>query len=117
MMQDCKKSEGASDKDVEDVLNLIVPESKEGKCMCKCLQEQFGLVDNGLFQKETYMGYAEMVYGNDDAKMKQVEEIADECLKDQYKDPDGCEYAYKIGHCMKKEAEVRKMSYDFGEDD
>lgn len=44
MSQDCKNQEKAGDPDVETMLNEKYPETKEGKCMVACMQEQFGVV-------------------------------------------------------------------------
>lgn len=52
--------------------------------------------------------------GEDEAKLKQMEEIADECQP--VTDPDRCEQAMKIAHCMEEGAKKRKMSYDFGDE-
>lgn len=44
MSQDCKEKVGAKDDDVNMMVNEQYPDSKEGKCMMACMQEQFGLV-------------------------------------------------------------------------
>lgn len=44
MSQDCKDQEKAGDSDVETMVNEKYPETKEGKCMVACMQEQFGVV-------------------------------------------------------------------------
>lgn len=44
MSQDCKETEKATDDDVETMINEKYPESKEGKCLVACMQEQFGVV-------------------------------------------------------------------------
>jgi metal-dependent amidase/aminoacylase/carboxypeptidase family protein len=44
MSQDCKEKEKASDADVETMIQENYPETKEGKCLVACMQEQFGVV-------------------------------------------------------------------------
>lgn len=44
MSQDCKEQEKASDKDVDTMVDEKYPETREGKCMVACMQEQFGIV-------------------------------------------------------------------------
>lgn len=44
MSQDCKEQEKANDADVEIMIDEKYPETKEGKCMVACMQEQFGVV-------------------------------------------------------------------------
>lgn len=44
MSGDCKKQEKASDDDVENLSNLKVPTTPEGKCLTACMGKQFGIV-------------------------------------------------------------------------
>lgn len=47
MSQECKDQEKATDADVETMVNENYPDSKEGKCLVACMQEQFGIVSIG----------------------------------------------------------------------
>jgi hypothetical protein len=38
MSDECKKNEGASDLDVDMMIDEKYPQSKEGKCMIACMQ-------------------------------------------------------------------------------
>lgn len=40
----CKKSEGASEADFENLINERMPQSKEGTCMLACVYETAGIV-------------------------------------------------------------------------
>lgn len=50
------------------------------------LTEQFGLVKDGKFQKEAFVGLASMAVGEDEEKMKLVDEIAEECKETTHDD-------------------------------
>jgi PBP/GOBP family len=56
------------------------------------------------------MSVASMAAGDDEKKLKQAEEIADECKT--VSDPDRCEQAIKIGKCMEEGAKKREMTMD-----
>lgn len=46
MSQECKEQEKATDEDVETMIDEKYPDSKEGKCLIACMQEQFGIVSS-----------------------------------------------------------------------
>lgn len=50
MSQDCKEKEKATDDDVEKMIEEKYPETKEGKCLVACMQEQFGVVRNFILK-------------------------------------------------------------------
>ena len=71
------------------------------------MQEQFGVMVDGKFSKEGFKGVGAMGAGDDEEKLKAVEEIADEC--EPVSDPDRCELAVKIGKCMEEGAKKRNL--------
>lgn len=44
MAADCKEKEGASDDDVDGMVNKAIPTTKPGKCLNACMMDQFGVV-------------------------------------------------------------------------
>jgi hypothetical protein len=56
------------------------------------------------------MSVASMAAGDDDKKMKQVEEIAEECKDKTH--ADRCEQAIVIGKCMEEGAKKRDMKME-----
>lgn len=46
MSQECKEQEKATNDDVETMVNEKYPDSKEGKCLMACMQEQFSIVSD-----------------------------------------------------------------------
>lgn len=41
----CKEKEGASDKDLKELINDVLPTTKEGKCLNACVMELVGIVN------------------------------------------------------------------------
>lgn len=107
MSQDCKEKEKASDADVETMIDEKYPESKEGKCLVACMQEQFGIVDNGKFSEEGFMSVASMACGDDKEQCGKMRELAKECST--VTDPDRCEQSIKIGKCMEEGAKKKEI--------
>jgi hypothetical protein len=56
------------------------------------------------------MSVASMAAGDDDKKLKQAEEIAEECKDKTH--PDRCEQAIEIGKCMEEGAKKRDMKME-----
>lgn len=108
MSQDCKEQEKASDADVDTMINEKYPESKEGKCLIACMQEQFQIVEKGAFSKDGYMAVASMACGDNEEMCGKAKEIGEECEK--VSDPDRCEQGIKIAKCMEEGAKKRNMS-------
>lgn len=44
LLNECKKQEGGSDADIELLLNMSFPNTREGKCMLSCTHEKMGIV-------------------------------------------------------------------------
>lgn len=129
MSQECKEKEGAGDADVEMMINEKYPETNEGKCLMACMYEQFGVVSRKpvsvfeklsqhemfqvkekKFSKEGFMSLAAMAAGDEKEKLKQAEEIADEC-KSVYHD-DRCAQAIMIGKCMEEQVKKRDLKVE-----
>ncbi|XP_070499986.1 general odorant-binding protein 19d-like [Chironomus tepperi] len=105
--EDCKKTENASDADVELMANEQFPDSKEGKCLIACMQEQFGVTKDGVYQTENVKALIEMGVGEDEAKKSQAGPMAEACANQD--DPDRCEKGLKISKCLAEEGKNRKM--------
>lgn len=46
MASTCKESEGASDDEVDEMINKTEPTTMTGKCLNACMMEQFGVVSH-----------------------------------------------------------------------
>lgn len=46
MAEDCKKSSGASDDDVNKMMDGNIPDTKPSKCMATCIAKQFSMVSS-----------------------------------------------------------------------
>lgn len=44
MAAECKTKEGATDADVDDMVDKKLPSTKPAKCLNACMMEQFGVV-------------------------------------------------------------------------
>lgn len=44
MAAECKEKEGASDAEVDDMVDKKMPSTKPAKCLNACMMEQFGIV-------------------------------------------------------------------------
>lgn len=54
MAADCKEKEGASDEDVDLMVNKGIPTNKPGKCLNACMMDQFGVVRSGVHSKYAF---------------------------------------------------------------
>ncbi|XP_055608604.1 general odorant-binding protein 19d-like [Uranotaenia lowii] len=110
MAQDCKEKEGATDGDVDGFVDEKTPETKVQKCLHSCMQEQFGISDGKQFQKEGFKQVGAMMFGKDEEKMKQVNEVAEECSG--VKNDDRCNLAMDIENCLKSALEKRGIKQE-----
>lgn len=108
MSSDCKESEKATDADVELMVSEKYPESREGKCLVACMQEQFGIVQDNKFQKDVFLGLASIAIGENEDNLKKAEAIAEECKDVTHEDR--CERAILIGKCMEQGAKNRTLT-------
>ncbi|XP_055547205.1 general odorant-binding protein 19d-like [Wyeomyia smithii] len=99
LAQECKKNEGATDEDVEGVVEDKMPETTVQKCLHSCMQKQFGVSDGTKFLKEGFIQVSSMVVGKDDEKMKIAKEVAEEC--DGTTNSDRCELSVDIMTCIR----------------
>ncbi|KAG5681357.1 hypothetical protein PVAND_010801 [Polypedilum vanderplanki] len=105
MAEECRKKEAASEAELEKMINEEYPTSKEGKCMIHCLQEQYGVTQDGVYQKDTVKSLIEMMAGDDENKRAAAEDIAEECKSKT--DSDKCEQAILIGKCLEEGGKKR----------
>ncbi|CRK97188.1 CLUMA_CG010585, isoform A [Clunio marinus] len=109
MSEDCREQEGATEADLDVLLENKNPTTKSGRCLVACLQEQFGVVDNLKFVPEAFVSVSAMAIKEDEEKMKLVKEVAQEC-KD-VTDVDRCELAMKISDCLRNALKKRNVEF------
>ncbi|XP_035776018.1 general odorant-binding protein 19d-like [Anopheles albimanus] len=100
---ECKQKEGASDDDVENFVNDVMPDSRTQKCLAGCMQEQFGVSDGKAFQPDGFVELSKMLMKGDEKKMVLAKEIAADCKDVAHEDR--CELAVLIMNCLKESAE------------
>lgn len=49
MAAECKEKEGASDAEVDDMIDKKMPTTQPGKCLNACMMDQFGIVRSSWF--------------------------------------------------------------------
>lgn len=48
MLNDCKIQEGGTDADIELIVNMNYPTTREGNCMVACAHEKMGIVRSNI---------------------------------------------------------------------
>lgn len=119
IINQCKGTVGASDDEVAQMMATTMAETPKQKCMFSCIMGavevvRFQFFDDdkrfltktflkkikgGKLQKEGTMTLAKMMSDGSPQKMKDAEDIFNECSL--INDPDDCEAANKIGICLK----------------
>lgn len=115
MAQTCKEAEGASDDDVEAMIDDVMPESQVQKCFHSCVQQQFGVSDGQKFLKQGFLEIMMMAVGDDKQQQGHAKEVAEEC--DGVANEDRCQLAVDIMTCVKQGMEKRSMKVDRWEED
>ncbi|XP_058823631.1 general odorant-binding protein 19d-like [Topomyia yanbarensis] len=110
LAQDCKASEGATDADVEDLVEDKMPETQVQKCFHSCMQQQFGISDGKQFSKKGFVQISAMMFKKDEEKLNVAKEVAEEC--DGTANDDRCELAVDIMTCIRSGLEKRGITKD-----
>ncbi|XP_065073206.1 general odorant-binding protein 19d [Ochlerotatus camptorhynchus] len=105
MTEECMKQEGASEDDVEAMLEDKTPETKVQKCFLSCCQQQFNISDGKKFNKEGFLELCGMMFKEDDEKMKIAEEVGEECST--VENEDRCQLSVDIKKCVETGLEKR----------
>lgn len=100
LLNECKTKEGATDADVESILNRQLPTTQSAKCLNACLVETVGLVKNGKPNVDGAVELAKMAFDGNDKAMKMAKEIGEECA--HVADSDRCELSYKMMACAQE---------------
>lgn len=104
----CQIETDASDQDIEDLSNGVVPETTEGKCMLACMARMFHVGKDNKLYIAGYIDVVTMKFGNNPEGLEIARKIAEACV--DVTDEDPCEAAYKISICIKENAE--EYGYD-----
>lgn len=133
LLTECKTEEGGSDDDVEKLMRIEFPETREGKCILACGYNKIGIVslfniylnfivsqkrlgylqflkfDNGKFSRDTFLYIAGMVIDNDPVKMQFAGVTADKCG-----DAEGerCEQAFIFTKCLHEAVALTHIDID-----
>lgn len=101
LADECKKKEGATDQDIQDMVDKKIPNTTAGKCMMNCLQEQFGIVENNQFKTEPFMDIVRMKV-TDDALLAKIQSVAEACTTVTHADRYVNFILKKILNCCRK---------------
>ncbi|KAH8400045.1 hypothetical protein KR215_005902 [Drosophila sulfurigaster] len=78
--QECKTETGASDEDVQHMLQHEPTESHEGKCLRACMMKKFEIMDDaGKLSKEHALELIKHISKDDAEKLSAGAEIVDKC--------------------------------------
>ncbi|XP_031634708.1 general odorant-binding protein 19d-like [Contarinia nasturtii] len=101
ILDECKGSVGATNNDVNSILERKTPTEYKGKCLLKCAHEKIGLIQDGKFSIDSFKAFGEKELGNDMKAVGVFNEMLDACKS--ITDPDLCEASAKMMDCMIKE--------------
>lgn len=107
LIEGCQPKEGASDSDVNTLLNRDIPTTPAGKCLIACSYEAVGLLADGKFSQETAIEIAKTTYEGSEKALALVKDLGPNCGSIT---GDRCEMAAKLMECMQETA--RKNGVD-----
>lgn len=106
----CIEKEGASTRELSDILSLELPTTHVAKCFSACLLENVVIIKNGMFHKSGLIALGNMAIERDDKDRRDtIKAIADKC--ESIHDNDRCELALKLERCF--ENIIGKSLIDF----
>lgn len=101
----CQDEEGATDQDVEELSNGVVPETIEGKCMTACMGEMYNVTKDKKLVTESVLNIAALKTARKPEMMEVIRKVVEICEDET--DENRCEAAYNIFTCIR----VNSMKY------
>lgn len=108
LMNNCKTKVGATDADVQILMDHKLPDNHAGLCLLECLLTRGNMMKNGKFNRKGFMSAASPPMKSNPEKMRKLNAMVDECEKDIAKAADECETAKTIVQCTSRKGK------DFG---
>lgn len=98
ILEDCKSTvDGATDEDVNNILDHEPPKTHSAKCLAACGQQKIGLIVDGKVSAEGAKALGAKKYENNEKAIGIWNEIVGECS--EIADDDNCELAAKFIDC------------------
>lgn len=105
MAKTCQTKEGASDVDLQQLMQRELPSTHTAKCLHTCIMESIGLIENGKPSVESSIELAKVASDNNAQIVKLTKEVAEECAT--VSDHDRCEMAFKMITCSMEATKQR----------
>lgn len=93
----CQTKEGASEADVQEMMQGKLASTHKAKCLHACMMEEMGILRNGRQSPETAIAVAKQHSNNNPTIVKQTTDVTRECAAVSH--PDRCEMAFKMIQC------------------
>ncbi|XP_055303652.1 general odorant-binding protein 19d-like [Sitodiplosis mosellana] len=111
--EDCRKSNGATEEDGNNLCSGKMPETKTAKCTASCVMKQFKLAKKNGANLEADCDVMAQLAEAKGANATTIAAIKDICGKCKAPGtPDDCEFSAMIATCIKKECEARGITVD-----
>ncbi|GAB0089729.1 hypothetical protein DMENIID0001_043280 [Sergentomyia squamirostris] len=105
----CANSTGATEDDVQQYLDVTIPQNRRAKCLYACINKLFGVINKDIeFVPQALKEYARLTHAGQPEFQRVLGEIVDTCA--QVNDTDECELAYKILNCLVPESELWSLT-------
>ncbi|XP_017067024.1 general odorant-binding protein 19d [Drosophila eugracilis] len=100
LANECKAETGATDEDVEHMMNHEAAESHKGKCLRACVLKKFQIMDDsGKVNKEHAVEMVKALAKHDAEKEDAATEVADKCEAIEASE-DHCDAAVAFETCI-----------------
>lgn len=98
-IKSCSNTEGASESDVQEILDHKPPSSHSGRCVIACVGEAAGMIKGNKLDLD---GSVALAVKMDPSKGDLAREIGSPCV--DITDGDRCEAAMKVLQCLHENA-------------
>ncbi|KAF5271371.1 hypothetical protein FQA39_LY08169 [Lamprigera yunnana] len=100
IVNNCKTSVGASQEDLDIVLNHGLPTTDKGLCLVECLLSKGNMMKNGKLNKSGFLASSKREKKYTDAQLSQLEKMINACDEEiNSAKMDGCHAAKHIVEC------------------
>ncbi|XP_016996916.2 general odorant-binding protein 19d [Drosophila takahashii] len=100
LANECKAETGATDEDVEQMMNHEAPERHEAKCLRACVMKKFQMMDeSGKLSKEHAVEMVKALSKHDAEKEDAPAEVVDKCEAIEAPE-DHCDAAVAFENCI-----------------
>lgn len=93
----CQTNEGASEVDLQEMMQGKLPSTRNAMCMHACMMEGMGVLKNGKQSPKTAIALAKQISNNNPTIIKLITDVTRECAT--VHNSDRCEMAFKMIQC------------------